>query len=128
MYLYELIEQNKMINKKIEEIKNMLISSPNDDLASEIQTLLDNKQTNLVKISIANNSSQVNVGQQTIKVVNAVIIRSTLKEKIDLLTELISSDTNLDRLSLMTQRENYFKDYILMDMIIKNNDLNVQLD
>lgn len=128
MYLYEVIEQKKIIDRKIGEIKNILVSSPTEDLAKELISLIDEKQTLLVKINIANNDSQVSVGSQQIKVTNAVILRDTVKNKVDLLTELIDSDTGLDKLNLIEQRDKYFNDLTLIEMIIKQNDLNVNVD
>jgi hypothetical protein len=128
MYLYEAILQKRIIDKKIEEIRKALVSSPDNGLSDTLISLLDAKRSLLIKINIANNSSTVIVGSQKMLVTNAVIIRDAINEKIALLTSLIGSDSGLDKLHLMQQRDSHYNDYLLMDIIIKNNDLSVIID
>jgi hypothetical protein len=71
----------------------------------------------------------MNVGGTEISVSTVIIIRNTIKEKIDLLTSMIDNkDCNLDKIELQRQRDKYYSEYILLTMGINRNDLTVTIE
>ncbi len=125
-YLYELLSDKIMLDVKIDEIKSILKYEQNDNLAQELFALLELRQSKLLNISTANNMSKMNVGGTEINISTAVIIRTTIKEKIDILTDMINNrDCHLDKIELQKQRDRYHGEYTLLSMGIKRNDLTV---
>ena len=130
MYLIEILEQKKIIDQKIDELKTILLSdsNPDDGLAQRLINLLDLKQGKLMNINSANNQSKIKVGSTELSVANAVIIRDTIKEKIDLISQLIlSKDCGLDKASLIDQRDKYFEEHMLINTCIIKSDTIVNL-
>jgi hypothetical protein len=128
-YLFELISDYNILNKKIKEIKTILSFKQTEDLAKELFNILELKQTKLLHITEANNLSKMNVGGTEISVSTVIIIRNTIKEKIDLLTSMIDNkDCNLDKIELQRQRDKYYSEYILLTMGINRNDLTVTIE
>jgi len=126
MYLSEILINKKMLNRKIKEIKHLLMRNQSDDMAQELMGLLELKQSKLMQINSANNQSLIKIGGTDVSIANAIIIRDTIKEKVDFLTSLIETkDSRLDKLSLMEQRDKFFEEYTVLNMAIQRNDLNV---
>ncbi len=127
MYLYELVDQKKVLDIKIQELKVMLEVDPKDEIAKELLDLLEIRQAKVINISLANSGSNITIGNTKTTVTAAVVVRDTIKSKIDILTNIINSDNSLDKLSLIRQRDKYFEEYTFIDMAIKRNDLTVTL-
>lgn len=126
--LYEVIKEKEALERKIEEIKALLLVEHSDDLAAELVALLELKQGKKINIHRANITSKLTIGKSELDITTAVIIRDTVKEKIDYLTLLIEApECRLDKLELMKQRDQYFTEYNLLSMGILKNDLNVTL-
>lgn len=127
-YLFELLTDKTMLDIKIEEIKSILKDEQNDNLAQELFALLELRQSKLLHISAANNMSKLNVGGSEISIDTAVTVRKTIKEKIDVLTDMIiNKDCRLDKIELQKQRDRYYGEYVLLSMGIKRNDLTVMV-
>ena len=125
-YLFELLTDKTMLDTKIDEIKSILKDEQNDNLAQELFALLELRQSKLLHISAANNLSKLNVGGNEISIATAVTVRKTIKEKIDILTDMIiNKDCHLDKIELQKQRDRYYGEYVLLSMGIKRNDLTV---
>jgi hypothetical protein len=125
-YLFELLTDKTMLDTKIEEIKSILKDEQNDNLAQELFVLLELRQSKLLHISAANNLSKLNVGGNEISIATAVTVSKTIKEKIDILTDMIiNKDCHLDKIELQKQRDRYHGEYVLLSMGIKRNDLTV---
>jgi hypothetical protein len=127
-YLFELLTDKTMIDIKISEIKSILKHEQKDSLAQELFRLFELKQSKLLYISAANNTSKLNIGENEINITTALIIRKTIKEKIDILTDMINNkDCSLDKMELQKQRDRYYDEYILLSMGIKRNDLTITI-
>lgn len=125
-YLFELLYDKTMLDIKIDEIKAILKYEQNDSLAQELFVLLETRQTKLLHIAAANNISKMNVGGTEINISTAVTIKDTIKEKIDILTDMINNvNCHLDKIELQKQRDRYYGEYVLLSMGIKRNDLTV---
>lgn len=125
-YLFELLTDKTMIDIKISEIKSILKHEQKDSLAQELFRLFELKQSKLLYISAANNTSKLTIGENEINITTALIIRKTIKEKIDILTDMINNkDCCLDKMELQKQRDRYYDEYILLSMGIKRNDLTI---
>lgn len=128
-YLFELVSDYNILSKKIKEIKDILVYKQTEDLAQELFSLLELKQSKLLHITEANNLSKMNVGGTEISVSVVIIIRNTIKEKIDLLTSMINNkECNLDKIELQRQRDKYYSEYTLLTMGINKNDLIVTIE
>lgn len=128
-YLLELVGRNRLLNEKIKELRDILAHEQTDDLAKKLLDLIEEKQSVLLSIQAANNMSTIDVGSQEISIATAVLVRNTIKEKMDILTELIKNNKcSLDKIELQAQRDKFHEDYILLDMGIKKNDLQVKIN
>lgn len=126
MYLMEVIANKRIIDKKISELRKLLSIKQTDELAQELMDLLEQKQTKCININSANEQSSISLGGTDLSVNVAVMIRDTISEKISILTELINDpECTLDKLNLQKQRDKHFDEYILINMSIQRNDLNV---
>lgn len=125
----ELVAQKKVLDKKIKELKSLIKINPSEDLASELFRLIEQKQNKLLNINAANNISKINIGGTEVSVSTALVIRNTIKEKIDVLSMLISDKNNeLEKLSLQKQRDSFYDEYILLTLGVMKNDLRVTID
>lgn len=128
-YLMEIIEKKNILDCKIKELKKILRSNQNNELAEKLFSFIEERQALLLNIQAANNVSTINIGGQDIPISTAVEIRKTIKSKVDVLTELISDENcGLDKLELQTQRDAYYEEYILLTMGITRNDLQVRVN
>jgi hypothetical protein len=126
MYLTEVIAQKKLFDKKISEVKRLLKIKPTEELAQELMDLLEMRQAKKININSANEQSKINLGGTDITITVAIMLRDTIKEKIEILTELINDpESSLDKLKLLEQRDRHFSEYTLINMGIQRNDLNV---
>ena len=125
----ELVAQKKVLDKKIKELKSLIKSAPSEDLASELFRLIERKQNKLLSIDAANSISKINIGGTDVTISTALLIRNTIKEKIDILSMLISDTNNeLEKLPLQKQRDNFYDEYILLTLGVMKNDLRVTID
>lgn len=128
MYLIELMAQKKMYDQKIREVRKLLEVRPSEDLAYELLDLLEIRQGKLISINRANEQSTLNLGGTDITITLAVMIRDTIKAKMDVLTSLINNpDNGLDKIKLLEQRDKHFNEYTLISMGVTKNDLNVKV-
>ena len=127
-YLFEVLTEKIMLDKKIEELKSILLIEQTDALAEELFNLLELKQSKLLHINTANTIGKLNVGGTEINIATAVIVRDTIKAKVDFLTTMISNkECRLDKVELQKQRDKYYGEYVLLSMGINRNDLNVTI-
>lgn len=127
-HLEEILAQKEMLDRKIKEIKDILKTHQTDALADELVKLLEQRQHTLINIHRANVASKLKLGGNDIDITTAVIIRDTIGEKVNYLTELIENpECTLDKLELMKQRDRHFEEYTLISMGVQRNDLNVTL-
>ncbi len=126
MYLTEVIAQKKLYDRKIVEVKMLLKVRPDELLAQELMDLLEMRQGKLININSANEQSKISLGGTDVPISVAVMIRDTIDEKVSILTDLINdTDSSLDKLKLLKQRDKHFDEYTLINMGIQRNDLNV---
>ena len=129
IYLHEILSQKNLINQKIKELRKILSYDQSDKYAEALVDLIDQRNSKLIKIHIANTASKINIGGTDVDITTAVILLGALEEKIDSLTELIDSENcSLDKLKLMAQRDRYFEEHTLINMGVLKNDLNVTLE
>lgn len=125
-YLAEVLAQKRILDKKIKEIKQLLQFEQNDTLAQELFAFLELRQSKLLNIEVANNTSTINIGGTAISIAAAIQLRKTIKEKIDVLTQLISNrECALNKLELQQQRDKYYDEFVLLTLGISRNDLQV---
>lgn len=119
MVLAEILIEKKYIKKRIKQLKKVLeeIITENTELADKatkkLIDLFDRYRSHLILINRINNSVVVNIGGSKVNLVNTVLIVKTIKKKIDLLDDLISSKGSvLDIFNLIEQRDKLLTEYI----------------
>lgn len=126
--LTEIIANKNMVDIKIAELRAMMVSEQDEDVAKKLMSLLDDRQNLLISIHRANITSKISIGEADIDIATAIIIRDSIEDKFICLSELITNqECTLDKLKLMDQRDRYFDEHTLIDMGIQRNDLNVML-
>lgn len=126
--LYEVIAHKKVLDRKIKELRKLLSIEQDEDLAEELLAALELKQGKLITIHLSNKSTTITIGETALDIATAVIIRDTIKERIDYVTDLISSpDCHLNKLELIRQREKYFEEYIIISSRILQSDVNLKI-
>jgi len=128
-YLAEIIFSKKILESKIEELKDILNNEQSDTMAERLVKLLEEHQSTLIEIHRANIASKLNIGGVEVDVATAVILKKSIEHKINCLTMLIiNPECSLDKLELMEQRDIYYKDFKLISIGINRNDLNVTIE
>jgi hypothetical protein len=128
MVVRELLYHKQMLDRKIEELRALLIKRPDDNLADELIALIERRQSKLMNLAAANRAAKLTIGNQEIDVETAVTVRDSIKLKIDILTDIINGeDFSLDRVEMMKQRDGLYEDYTLLDIGILKSDLNTTI-
>lgn len=129
MNLRDLIYKKEFIEIKISELEKMLNKLPHDDVVTKLVELLDERQKLSLSIRSANSQCTLTIGENKLDLNSAVVLRATIKKKIDIITSIINSDSDhdLDEFELMKQRDNLIDDYALLDMSIINTDINTKI-
>jgi translation elongation factor EF-Tu-like GTPase len=126
--LLEIIAKKRILDKKIKELKKVIVREQNNDLVEELIALLEMRQSHMLSIEAANNASQIKLGGTPVNIAAAIQLRKTIKEKIDILTSLIENpESKLDILALQKQRDNYYDEYVVLSGGITRNDLEVTI-
>lgn len=131
MYLREKLDSLETQKQKAEELIHCINSNSvddKDDLVKELLNVMDEVQNTLLVLSRVNSQTMISIGQSKIDINTAVIIRNTIKAKIDLISNIIKSDNKLDTLTLMTQREKLLEEYNGLNRAIRLADWGVTLD
>jgi len=128
MQLKELICAKEMLNKKIVELEAILHYDATEAITQALLEAVDLRQTKLLSIYSVNHKSKINIGDTKVDINTAIIIRDTIQQKMDILTSLINdSNCALDKLELMTQRDLYHNQVVLLDIGILKNDLSIEI-
>lgn len=129
MNLRDLVYKKQFIDIKIEELKKLLERAPQNQTAEQLVKLLDERQRLSLNIYSANSQCTLTIGESKLDLNSAVILRDTIKRKIDIITGIINSDIeyDLDEFELMNQRDKFMEDYALLDMSIINTDINTKI-
>ncbi len=132
MLVSELLLRKKNLKLQINELKRYLhteeASGNINKTTNTLFELEDKLQQYVVALNISNNETMIKVGKSEINIVTAVILRNTTQKKINVLTELIENNINIDIFNLMDQRNSFFEEYILLDKAIKESDWKVELE
>lgn len=128
MLVYELLMHKKIIDLKIKELRDILQYDQSNDLAGELFALIELKQSKLLTIKSVNKISKITIGETEVDIDVAVKIRDTVKEKVSVLTSLISNeDCSLNKIELQAQRDKFYEEFIILSMGIEKNDLTVSI-
>lgn len=128
MRLRDLIYQKEMLERKIVELKNIIQHDNSESIAQELFVQLELLQAKKVNLNTINNQVKIDLAGKEVIISTVVIIRNTMEEKINILTNLITDNNcNLDKLELMKQRDNIYEEYTLLSNKIMVSDLNVKI-
>jgi hypothetical protein len=132
MLVSELILRKKNLKLQIDELKKFLLTeeaSGNINKTTNTTFELEDKlQQYIVALSISNNETMIQVGKSKINIATAVMLKNTTQKKINVLTELIENNINIDIFNLMEQRNIFFEEHMLLDKTIKESDWKVELE
>lgn len=127
--LYETVNNKNIIDIKINELNKSLFNKYDPSILQELFSLIDKKQSILLTISTINEASNMNIGDNSINLNAAVILRKSISSKINLLTNLINdNDINLNKVDIQKQRDKYYKEYLSLNYNITKNDLMINID
>ena len=129
MRLKSLIYEKEMLEKKIVELKNIMRYNAVDNIAQELFSQLELLRAKKISIDTINNQIKINIGEKEVSISTVVVLRDAAKDKIDILTSLITNDEcRLDKIELMKQRDAiYNEEYTLLSNEIMTSDLNVSI-
>ena len=128
MRLRDLLHEKELLEKKIVELKNIMNYNAVDNIAQELFAQLELLQAKKININTINNQIKINLGGKEVDISTTVVLRNTAKEKIDILTSLITdNECKLDKLELMKQRDSIYEEYMLLSNEIMLSDLNVKI-
>lgn len=129
MRLKSLIYEKEMLEKKIVELKNIMRYNSVDSIAQELFSQLELLRAKKISLDTINNQIKINIGEKEVSISTVVILRDAAKDKIDILTSLITNDEcRLDKIELMKQRDAiYNEEYVLLSNEITLSDLNVNI-
>ena len=129
MKLIDLLDKLDMLKTKIGELKSILVFEQSEALANSLYELIQEKQRLLVDIQRVNSSSSITIANTKVNVATAIIIRDTMAEKMNIITDLIKNpECKLDKLELQRQRDTIYAEYVVMEWAITANDLNVNIN
>lgn len=129
MRLRSLIYEKEMLKKKIVELKNIMRYNAVDSIAQELFSQLELLRAKKISLDTINNQIKINIGEKEVSISTVVVLRDAAKDKIDILTSLITNDEcRLDKIELMKQRDAiYNEEYTLLSNEIMTSDLNVSI-
>lgn len=132
MYLKEKLDELNILKQKIRELHHSLLiisdEQKKDVLAEALFKSIDELQNIRFIIDKVNTQTIINVGGTSINISTAIIIRNNLKRKIDVISDIIRSNTVLDTLTLMSQRDAFFVEYNSINKSIMLADWSITID
>ena len=132
MLIAELLLRKENLKLQMDELKRYLSTEKAagdvNKATNVIFELEDRLQQYIVALSISNHEAMIQVGKSQVNIATAIILRNTTQKKINVLTELIDTNINIDIFNLMEQRNSLFEEYILLDKAIKASDWKVELE
>jgi len=134
MVLAEVLIEMFNLKRKISQLEDYLHRTAGQDavLADEATTklldLLDKHRSHLILVNRINNELQVNIGDSTVSLANAILITKTMKRKVDLLDSLIEAENVLDVFSLMEQRDKLLEEYTTISNGLKSIEWSTNVD
>lgn len=135
MYLREKLDELDLIKNKVFELKNYVCQKSNltdeerDDIVKDILDYIDKIQNIKLVLNKVNNQTTVEIANSKLDLKTAVIIKNSIKEKIDLITDFINNNNNdLDVLTLISQRDELINEFNTVNNSIRIADWSVNID
>jgi hypothetical protein len=132
MLVAELLLRKKNIKLQIDDLeKHVSTEDASGNINKVINKLFDLEdilQRYVVILDKSNNNNKITVGASEVSVATAIRLKNNTKRKIDVLTDLINSNVNVDILNLIEQRTKLFEEYILFCKAIGLSDWSVEVD
>ena len=128
MRLRSLVYEKELLEKKIVELKDILLYDASEDIAQELFGQLELLQAKKINIHTINNQIKITLGGKEVDISTAIVLRDTAKSKIDILTSLIvNNECGLNKIELMKQRDDLYDEYTLLSNEIVVSDLSVNI-
>ena len=128
MRLRSLVYEKELLEKKIVELKDILLYDASEDIAQELFGQLELLQAKKINIHKINNQIKITLGGKEVDISTAIVLRDTAKNKIDILTSLIvNNECGLNKIELMKQRDDLYEEYTLLSNEIVVSDLSVNI-
>ena len=132
MLVAELLLRKKNLKLQIDELeKHLTTEDASGNINKIINTLFeleDKLQRYVVTLDKSNNNIKITVGASEITVATTIRLKNNTKRKIDVLTDLINTNTNVDIFNLIHQRTKLFEEYVLFNKAISISDWGVEVD
>ena len=138
MRLAELLLKKKIIDQKVTELEVFLVKAVQIDAVSqqelsrlrrELDGYLDEGRTLSMQIDSANGQIEVNIKDSTVTLRDAVRLLKTIKKKIGNITDIIENNNgNIDILSFISQRDQLYEEYLLLNKSMQMIEWSAELD
>jgi hypothetical protein len=134
MLVSEALIRKDDIKKRIEELEFYigLIDSDSEMYTSTLNTifeLIDKFQSYFILITRHNNNTKLKVGDAEVTIQDAVILRKTVEDKMNILTNIINKpDSGINVLGIMEQRDKLMEEYILLNSAIEKSDRSSEIE
>ena len=131
MFLSQKLAERKLLKIKINELKENILcfTDEQDELIKQLLILLDKLQTTNLVLHKVNSESIISIAGTQLALSTAIELRKTLKSKIDMMSDLISSSKGtLNLLALMEQRDGVLEEFMVIDSAIKQADWNIKIE
>lgn len=132
MFLRQKLDEREFLKIKINELKSNILHFTDDqnNLIEQLLGLFDKLQTINLILNRVNYESIISIAGTQLSLATAIEIRTTLKSKIDIISELISKcyDSDLDLMTLMSQRDTIIEEFSTIDSAIRQADWHIKIE
>ena len=126
MFLYQLIERKRNIDREIHELETCLYNEVSEEKIKELFLLFNKRQDYLLLIYRLNEDNKIDINGEIISLANAVCICKVLEDKIKSITNLINEQKQLFFL-LNKERKSLISEHELLKVIILRKDLEIEV-
>lgn len=130
MVVGDIIVRRKILKSKIPELqirleqRGCVNKEDYDNTVSELFNLISELQSFSILLERSNNTTKVKIGDKEITISDALIVKETLKMKIDVFSGLINKtpENKFSVLTLFSQRDNLMEEYLVISKAITLSD------
>jgi hypothetical protein len=135
MNLGEILNEIEHLEFKIKQLEYLFfkIAKSDSEKANELIKRLfehiDKYRSHLILLNKINNEKEIVIGDSKINLANAVLLKKTLKHKIELLNRLITDDTSYtDIQSLIDNRDKFYIEYKTIATALESFEWRTKID
>jgi hypothetical protein len=135
MFLGEVLQEKENLEFKISQLEGLFFkvakidSDKANELIKKLFDLLDKYRSHLILLNKINNKEEIEIGGSKINLANAVLLRETLEQKIEILNKLILEESSYtDVTSLIENRDKFYVEYKTISNELKSFEWRMTID